>query len=60
MKYFLLITLFIFIIQLIIAIDDDIIAFPCNIERITLKENYIIPTLPNSDRPLIYVRYNIQ
>ena len=56
MKHFLLITLFIFFIQFIVAIDE-IIAFPCNIERIILTENDIIPTLPNSDRPLIYVRY---
>ena len=35
----------------------EIIEFPCNIERIVLAEDSVIPTLPPGDRPLIYVRY---
>ncbi len=48
--------LFLLFFSLQLLAFDEIIEFPCNIERIMLTEG-IIPTLPVGDRPLIYFRY---
>ena len=50
--------LFLLFFSLQLLAFDEIIEFPCNIERIMLAEGGVIPTLPVGDRPLIYVRYS--